>query len=267
MKSYNDVESSRQSSNSIKVTIITAVFNADTYLNECILSVLNQTYDNIEYIIIDGGSTDKTVDIVKKYDSQLAHWTSEPDEGIYDAWNKGLAQATGQWIAFIGADDQLLPNAIEMYVHHISHHELQDKLEFVSSKIQLVNKDLSIIRVVGEKWNWKHFRHQMTTWHVGTFHSKHLFEKYGLFDSTFKISGDYELLLRPKDQLIASFVSEPTVMMRIGGVSDTNLLRASKETYRAKIKNNVLSLIRGRMLQLIDKFRLTIRTLTGWDSF
>ena len=267
MKTLADLNLIKKSGDEIKVSIITAVFNARTHLRECISSVLDQNYDNIEYIIIDGGSTDGSVNIIKEFDSKLTYWVSESDRGIYDAWNKGLAKSSGDWIAFIGADDVLLPNAVETYVKHICNHNLQEQLEFVSSKIQLVEEDLSFIKLVGEEWKWDLFKKRMNTWHVGMFHSKKLFKKYGLFDSSYKISGDYELLLRPKDQLITSFIEHTTVMMRVGGISDVNLIKASEETYRAKIKNKVLSLGKGNFLRLFDRFRLLVRLATGLKGF
>lgn len=90
---------------SIKITVITITFNAVTTLEKTILSVLNQNYTNIECIVIDGGSTDGTVDIIKKYADHLAYWVSEPDKGIYDAMNKGIEYATGEWINFMNAGD------------------------------------------------------------------------------------------------------------------------------------------------------------------
>lgn len=90
------------------ITVITVVFNGEKYLEETILSVINQTYDNVEYIIIDGGSTDGTVDIIKKYEGQLDYWLSESDNGIYDAMNKGLRLATGDYIHFLNAGDTFI---------------------------------------------------------------------------------------------------------------------------------------------------------------
>jgi glycosyltransferase involved in cell wall biosynthesis len=250
-----------------QVTVITAVYNAEKYLNKCILSVLAQSYKNFEYIIIDGGSTDETLNIIKQHQHQLTYWSSEPDKGIYDAWNKGLANAKGNWITFVGADDQLFPDALQIYMQYITQHPRQNELEFVSSLIELVDENLSPIRVVGNAWVWEHFKHEMITWHVGAFHSKRLFLKYGIFDDTYKISGDYELLLRPKDQLVASFIDQITVKMRIGGMSNIRLFKASEETYRAKIKNGILSKTRGETLKIIDILRLSFRKLTGWSNF
>ena len=87
------------------ISIITVVFNGEKYLEQTIQSVINQTYDNVEYIIIDGGSTDGTVDIIKKYEGQIDYWISEEDDGIYDAMNKGINLASGEWINFMNAGD------------------------------------------------------------------------------------------------------------------------------------------------------------------
>jgi glycosyltransferase involved in cell wall biosynthesis len=87
------------------ISIITVVYNGVSTLEQTILIVINQTYKNIEYIIIDGGSIDGTVDIIKKYEDKLAYWVSEPDKGIYDAMNKGIDKATGEWINFMNAGD------------------------------------------------------------------------------------------------------------------------------------------------------------------
>lgn len=91
--------------NQSKISIITVCYNAITCIEKTILSVINQTYDNIEYIIIDGGSTDGTIDIIKKYENYISYWISEPDKGIYDAMNKGIKLSTGNWINLMNAGD------------------------------------------------------------------------------------------------------------------------------------------------------------------
>ncbi|WP_020601975.1 glycosyltransferase family 2 protein [Spirosoma spitsbergense] len=250
-----------------QITVIIATYNVEKYLDECLLSVLNQSYKDFEVIIIDGGSTDDTVNIIKQYKEKISYWISEPDQGIYDAWNKGLNKAKGNWISFVGADDQLHPDAFLMYTEHINQHLRKEELEFVSSRINIVNEDLSPICTVGEPWTWEGFQREMITWHVGTFHSKRLFDKYGMFDKNYKVSGDYELLLRPKDKLITSFVDQITAKMRSGGISSVNLIEASAETYDAKVKNGILSKNRGKILKFIDKFRLLVRNVTGWKKF
>lgn len=96
----------------LKISIITVSYNAAKTIEQTIQSVVNQTYDNIEYIIIDGGSTDGTVDIIKKYEDKIAYWVSEPDKGIYDAMNKGILKASGEYIYFLGADDWLYNESV-----------------------------------------------------------------------------------------------------------------------------------------------------------
>lgn len=91
--------------NNILISVVTVSYNAVATIEQTLLSVINQTYPNIEYIIIDGGSTDGTVDIIKKYADEIVYWISEPDKGIYDAMNKGIKKANGEWINFINAGD------------------------------------------------------------------------------------------------------------------------------------------------------------------
>lgn len=94
------------------ISVITVCYNAAASLEETMLSVLNQTYDKVEYIVIDGGSKDGTLDIIKKYANRLAYWTSEPDKGIYDAMNKGISKATGNWVNFMNAGDLFIDNEV-----------------------------------------------------------------------------------------------------------------------------------------------------------
>ena len=100
----------------LKISIVTVSYNAADTIEQTISSVVNQTYEDIEYIIIDGGSTDGTVDIIRKYEDKIAYWVSEPDEGIYAAMNKGIDAATGDYIYFLGADDALVDSEILHYV-------------------------------------------------------------------------------------------------------------------------------------------------------
>lgn len=213
------------------VTVIIAVFNGDKYIADAINSVANQTYTNVELIVIDGGSKDSTVDILRTHTEHISYWVSEPDSGIYDAWNKGLAVANGEWIAFLGCDDVYTPTAIEDYVEYIELHK-GEALDFISSRIQLVRSDLQPIKVVGERWTWEVFRKNMNVAHPGALHSRKLFSKYGMFDSRYRMAGDYELLLRARERLTAGFLDTVTVMMRIGGASTD--LSVFKENYHAK---------------------------------
>lgn len=220
------------------VSIITSTFNADKFLAECIQSILNQTYNNFEFIIIDGGSTDDTVNIIKKNESHITYWISEKDSGIYQAWNKGIKQAKGEWILFLGADDQLLPNALESYISFINENS-DVKYDYISSRVKRVRLDGSIEGVVGLPWKWGQFKYRMTTAHPGSFHSKHLFSKFGNYSEEYKIVSDYEMLLRPGKTLKAGFIDQITVLMSTG----TPLLKtnATSEVLRMLRRMNHLN--------------------------
>lgn len=214
------------------ITVVSAVFNGAQTLEKSILSVLGQTYDNVEYIIIDGGSTDSTLEIIRKYEHAIDYWISEPDAGIYDAWNKGVRLAAGDWIAFLGGDDSYTSSALQSYADFIV--TMRDReYEYISSNVNLVSA-IGLERTVGSKWNWKTFRRYMNVAHVGSLHHRNLFKKYGLYDTSYKMCGDYEFLLRPGPELRAAYLGTVTVEMRIGGTSD-NGLQAMGEAKRAKI--------------------------------
>lgn len=241
------------------ISVIIAVYNGEKYLNGAIESILQQSYKNYEIIIIDGGSTDSTVNIIDKHRKNIKYTICESDNGIYDAWNKGLKVATGAWISFLGSDDLFYPNAFHDYIAFISEHANRNNLEFVSSRIDLVDDNLATTETVGKAWDWQLFKRNMITWHVGCFHAKSLFCKYGLFDDTYKVSGDYELLLRPRDLLKSAYMPKTTVMMRDGGVSSTLLFKAIEETYRAKVKNKILRPLMGTILMYNNKMKLFIK--------
>ncbi len=114
------------------VTVVTAVFNGQPYVAECLESVLSQDYPNIEHIVLDGGSSDGTLDVLRRYDDKIAFWKSESDKGVYDAWNKSLDLANGEWITFLGADDVYLPRAISTYIDLARNHPKAEFLKFES---------------------------------------------------------------------------------------------------------------------------------------
>jgi glycosyltransferase involved in cell wall biosynthesis len=196
------------------VSVITATYNAGDCLESSIISVFRQTYPNYEYIVIDGASTDNTIQILKDYDSKITFWMSEPDSGLYEAWNKAIEHCRGEWILFIGADDQLLPDALETYVNYINNHT-ERTLEYISSRAQRINSDGTLGNVVGNPWKWSKFKKRMTTAHPGSFHSRKLFERYGIYNTKYRIIADYEMLLRTKDTLRAGFINKITVQMAI----------------------------------------------------
>ncbi|GAB3773191.1 glycosyltransferase family 2 protein [Spirosoma horti] len=223
------------------ISVIIAVYNGALYIEGAIKSVISQSYKNFELIIIDGGSKDGTTDVIKRYKNYIKYTVSERDKGIYEAWNKGLKMASGDWVTFIGSDDVLYPDAIESYVNYISLQPDKESLDFVSSKIEFTDEKLNVIQILGEAWTWPLFKERMITWHVGTFHAKKLFLTYGLFDDTYKISGDYELLLRPMSLLKTAYLPKITVRMRDGGISSVLSYKCVDEIHKAKRKHRIIS--------------------------
>jgi glycosyltransferase involved in cell wall biosynthesis len=230
------------------ISIIVAVYNGGEYLEEAINSVVNQTFTNFEFIIVDGGSKDNTVDILKKYNNQITYWESKPDKGIYDAWNKALQFARGEWICFIGADDYFWrPDALARIVPYLQLSLAQGHRLVYGQIAQVTRASGEVIEYLGENWNQakRKFAKRMTLAHCGAFHHRSLFQDLGGFDVSFKIAGDYDFLLREfvRNPDFAIYQPELLISMRTGGVSgDLNLrLVMANEIALARRKNNITS--------------------------
>jgi glycosyltransferase involved in cell wall biosynthesis len=238
------------------ITIITSTFNSASTLRDTIDSIISQTYQNIEYIIIDGGSTDDTLDIIKSYKEAFEEknfsfkWKSESDTGIYNAWNKALQMVTGDWIVFIGSDDYFKSNILIKEMIPSLNLSQNQNCKFVYGKTEHISLNNKLIEVVGKPWNIqkKRFTYIMNLGHSGCFHHINLFKKHGNFDETFKIAGDYEFLLREfkNSENNAFFVEKTLVVMREGGVSASlkNRLTLVKENQKARKLNGVTAFSR-----------------------
>ena len=202
----------------MKISIIIATYNAQKRLGRCLDSILSQKTDDVELIIIDGGSKDQTRSIIEDYKSIVDYSISEKDDGIYHAWNKGVKIAKGDWIMFLGADDCLTPGAIRKIMQYLSSINY-DECDYVSAKINYLDEQGQLIKIIGKAWCWMEFRNKMTVAHVGSLHSRMLFNEIGLFDTNYKICADYELLMRKKENLRACFMNEVIASMEFGGVS------------------------------------------------
>ena len=223
------------------ISIIVATMNAATTLKECITSVCEQTYQAKELIIVDGGSTDGTLDIIKKHSNDIAHWQSEPDNGIYDAWNKGLARANGEWICFLGADDKFwTKDSLESFAPHLK--TAYPKHRLVYGVLAVLNSDGSFFALVDRPWGKikKFWTSRMLIPHPGALHHHRIFEEHGEFDNSFKIAGDYDLLLREMKSHEPLYV--PGIVQagyREGGLSSSSstAIDTIKETRHALMKN------------------------------
>lgn len=220
------------------ISIIVAVFNGAATLQQCIDSVAQQTYPNRELIVIDGGSSDGTVNLLKKNQEKIAYSISESDNGICNAWNKGLAQAKGEWICFLGADDflwnaQVLGQMVEQLI------KLPSDVRVAYAQVMLLNAEGEELYPVGAPWEKikERFKQLSCIWHQGVMHRRNLFERHGQFDETFRITGDYELLLRELKVADAAFIPDVTLAaMRQGGISNNpaNTLQTMRELRRAQ---------------------------------
>lgn len=203
------------------ITVIVAVFNGAKTLQQCIDSVARQTYANKELIIIDGGSTDATVDLLKANQEKIGYWISEPDKGIYNAWNKGLTQTKGEWICFLGADDYFWDKEVlaRMSSQLVM---IPPDICVAYGQIMLLNNAGENLYPIGESWEKikDRFMQVMCIPHQGVMHRRSLFEQNGKFDESFRIAGDYELLMRELKTGDAIFIPDLiTTGMRQGGIS------------------------------------------------
>ncbi len=248
----------------MKISIITVVQNNKSTIKGAIESALDQTYENIEYIIIDGGSTDGTLDIIKKYQDKITYWVSEPDEGIYDAMNKGIALSTGDVVGILNSDDFYVnAQVIEKVVR-----EFQDK------KVDSVYADLVYVKPKNldkvtryfdsSQFTPEKFAYGLMPAHPTFFVKKEIYDKYGVFKADFKIAADFELLVRflYVHKISYSYIKEPLVKMRTGGVSTSfsslwinniECLRACREN---GVDTNIFKILSKYSKKILELFRI-----------
>ena len=203
------------------ITVITVVFNGEKHLEETILSVIDQTYDNVEYIIIDGGSTDRTLDIVQKYEHAIDYWVSEKDNGIYDAMNKGILLSAGSFFGFVNADDYLFAETLA----NIGEFKNIKKIDYTIGSVQIIDQ-LGIPTRIMKPINFlgndkKIISYNMVTPHQA-FYVNMLFAKKntGLFNTKYSVSSDFDYVTK------AALISKKYLVLpklvgcyREGGVS------------------------------------------------
>jgi glycosyltransferase involved in cell wall biosynthesis len=231
------------------ISIITAVYNGEKHLEETIQSIVNQTYTNMEYIIIDGGSTDSTLEIIKKYDDKIDYWVSEKDQGISDAFNKGVRLAQGQYVNFQGDGDGFIASdSLEKVFQDI--HSDQDV--FVSAKIKRIDvlgKEIFVSKQP-KYFDKKSLLFRMSMPHQGLFTHIRYFKKYGLFDTKNTFSMDYEHLLRSYNEFPKVVLRDLVVAQwRADGLGNGRFLEIFREYDKIKRDNGVAS---GLILSVIN---------------
>ena len=208
----------------MKISLITVSYNSENTIETTFKSVIDQTYSNIEYIVIDGGSTDNTLKIIEKYSELITILVSEQDNGLYDAMNKGISLATGDVIGLINSDDLFCdPDALNKVAKVFKKNKTLDSvyadLFYVSQ--QDINK-------ISRRWVSGIQRKFKYGWHPAhpTFYiKKSIYDRFGLFDLSFKLAADFEIMLRflDKHNISTTYLKEPLVKMRLGGETNKNL--------------------------------------------
>jgi glycosyltransferase involved in cell wall biosynthesis len=216
---------------SIKISVITVVYNGQDTILDTIESVLSQTHDNIEYIIIDGGSTDATLDIVRKYFDKISVVVSEPDNGIYDAMNKGVMLATGEVVAILNADDYYVNQHV---LENISNCYPFDIL--ATSTVVESNEGSAVFHPSHFDVGKLYLR--MPFMHPSSFVSRKVYERIGLYSQKYSLAADCDFLMRcSKRGVELSILDMESVYMRSGGASDRGYLKGRKEYYSAYCNN------------------------------
>ncbi len=246
------------------VSIITITYNSEKTLEQTLLSVTAQTYPQIEHIIVDGASTDGTQQIIERYKSKIATYISEPDSGIYEAINKGIALAKGDVIGILNSDDVFAePDTI---AHIVKAFETQPA-DVVYGDLEYCNMERQAHKQLVRYWKSNVFKRADLKYgwmppHPTLYCKREVFDKYGLYNIKFRISGDYDFMMRIFNQatLRTAYIPKVLVKMRIGGISNRNLqsiIQKMCEDYQV-MRNNGLSLF-----TLVCK---NIRKITQWIS-
>lgn len=208
------------------ISIITVVYNGGKSLEKAILSVADQSYPNIEYIVVDGGSDDGSCDIIRKHEKLIRKWVSEKDHGIADAMNKGIKMATGDLIGFLNADDWLESDAMEKIAGGYEENTV------IYGDVRFWDKS---IQTKTTKSNHLRLRHGMTIAHPAAYVPLSIYQKYGVFNTDFRVAFDYDFILRvymagvPFKNIHATLVN-----MSLGGLSDRKWLQAIREELISK---------------------------------
>lgn len=245
------------------ISIITAVFNGEKHLEETILSVINQTYNPVEYIIIDGGSTDRTLDIIKKYEDKIDYWVSEKDNGISDAFNKGVKVAKGDYINFQGDGDGFYSRDV---LANVFQNINSSEDIFVSAKIQRIDENGNKIFVSKhiKTFDKRSLLFRMSMPHQGLFTHKNYFEKYGLFDVNNIFCMDYEHLLRSY-QAFPKVITKDIIVAkwRADGLGNGRILEIFKEYDKIKRDNKVANILVLQCIKYWILFKYYVKKIMG----
>lgn len=231
------------------ITIVTAVYNGAEFLEQTIKSVLDQSYDNVEYIVVDGGSTDATLSIIKKYEDAIDYWVSEPDAGVYDAMNKGISLAAGSWVGLINADDYYSPVALDIVVNSVG----RRSVDIVCGGLDIVGR-LDGMLISHRKANYLKLPFGMYVNHPACFVRSAVYKKHWCYDSSLKIAADYKFFLMSYVSRLRFYnVPSRLAVMRDGGLS----IRQEQLTKQEElaVRKEVLPYFLYLLVVLVKKLR------------
>lgn len=239
-KNKNDISTNDKINNSLHplVSVITVCLNSRKDIEKTILSVINQTYSDLEYIIIDGASDDSTLDIIQKYGSSISRWISEPDEGIYDAMNKGIKLSSGDWLIFMNSGDYFSDANVVAKIIKIYNKDKNslNKTGLIYGNALAVNEEFGINYRLGKKINgikdfYFSFERQPIC-HQAVFFCRDLFKEFGTYNKKFILLGDYEWFIRffsSNSGYITKFIDIDIVKFQMDGLSFKLLDKALAE--------------------------------------
>ena len=252
------------------ISIVTVVYNGERHLEQTIRSVIGQTHDNVEYLIVDGGSTDVTLDIMRMFEDRIDYWVSEPDQGIYDAMNKGIGMARGELIGLLNADDYYDPDALRMVAGaYLSHRRLP---AIYYGDTYILQEDLDIRYKSHASID---FWRGMSVSHQAMFIHSSVYEKLGRYSVRYRLGSDYDFVLRAVEKNVPFIpVGGFLVHYRNSGLSARDMWLSLDEGSRvhrshypllsiASLKFNA-RLLRSALLLVLQRI---IRTLFGERSF
>ena len=236
----------------MKISIVTASFNAVGGLEKLAAMLRCQTHADIEWLVADGGSRDGTVAFLESAADVVTWWTSSPDAGIFDAWNRTIDHVTGDWVCFLGADDTFAGNdALARVATALS--QLPAEALIAYGRVDLVKTSGETVQTIGKPWDARRFRSRgMSMPHQATFHRKALFERYGKFDLSPDGTATYEMLLRYLRDHDACFIDQTIARMELGGISTQprNHMRFLRAYVRAQRRHGTFLVHSGLMLDL-----------------
>lgn len=228
----------------MKVSIITGTYNSEKYVLDCVSSINDQTYANMEHIIIDGASKDNTVEIIKKAPNRVSRLISEPDGGIYNAMNKGLKLADGEILGILNSDDFYNTNNVISEVVDTFKETGADCVFGNLYYVEAENTDKIVRKWITGPYYKNAFRKGWHPAHPSFFVKREIYEKYGYFDESLDLAADFEIMLRflEKHGISWSYIEKPLVRMRLGGATSkniTNIVKGNKECLKAFRKNKI----------------------------